>query len=326
MRKYLILAVSLAALLFVAACSDDEPPDSASADPETTEQPPTATSTADESATPTPAETPDVSEDDSESDAESDAVTDEEPTEESEIEGPPIAEGDCFNGMITFGAGVNSATVPVDCDEPHEDEVIRVLDYPGEPDDAVPSDDDVWDFVDEHCLQHYLNFIDVEDYDESALDLWVYWWDEETWAEGDRSVVCTVRLDGSQVTGSMRGKGLSVLPADFPESAPIPDDLVLVRAGHTDDGAPLPPDFALDGSGFESDGLYIASFDFVTIDSVEAAQQELTSVISGGGWAMEWEFESSNGAAYSFSRGGERILIILTDSEPLSVAYYYYDE
>ena len=113
-----------------------------------------------------------------------------------------LEEGDCFGEA---GEQVETVSV-VDCDESHIYEVFSVFDY--EPDaDAYPGRDEVRSHADERCEAEFDDFVGI-DYQSSRWYITSVTPSEETWADGDREIVCTLNLeDNSEVTGSAEGSG-----------------------------------------------------------------------------------------------------------------------
>ena len=114
-----------------------------------------------------------------------------------------LEEGDCFGAAS--GEQVETVNV-VDCDEPHVYEVFSLFDYEGDGDD-YPGEETVQAFADVGCDADFEEFVGI-DYQSSSWYITSVTPSEETWAEGDREVVCTLNLeDRSEVTGSAEGSG-----------------------------------------------------------------------------------------------------------------------
>ena len=113
--------------------------------------------------------------------------------------------GDCMND---YGDDTEVTSVPIiDCDEEHDAEVYATEDIKG---DTFPGSDEVSATADEICIDEFGDFVGI-DYETSVtLDYWVLTPSEETWAVGDREVVCTIsKYDETgnvvKVTGSLKG-------------------------------------------------------------------------------------------------------------------------
>jgi hypothetical protein len=113
-----------------------------------------------------------------------------------------IKVGDCLNDSVADG---EISTVPVvDCDELHDSEIYASAimddgDYPGE--------SDTIDFANEACYDEFEGFVGIS-YDESIYDYATLYPTPESWAGGDREVLCRIALgdengDIVQVKGSL---------------------------------------------------------------------------------------------------------------------------
>ena len=109
--------------------------------------------------------------------------------------------GDCFDdegleGEILFEV----PTVP--CSEPHDNEIYYEYSMT---ESVYPGREATLDAADQRCLQEFEGFVGI-DYFESDLDLFSIVPTQESWDDGDRTVLCALfALDLSQLTGSMRG-------------------------------------------------------------------------------------------------------------------------
>ncbi len=109
--------------------------------------------------------------------------------------------GDCFD----IPPGEYVLIVPiVDCDEAHDAEfLLRVglsvgtVPYPGL--------DALIDRVSTDCIPAFDEYVGMR-YEDSSLDVYWLYPDEAGWAGGNRAIECVlVSVDGSKLTGSMRG-------------------------------------------------------------------------------------------------------------------------
>ena len=113
-----------------------------------------------------------------------------------------LEEGDCFGAA---GEQVETVNV-VDCEQPHIYEVYALVDYETE-DDAYPGEEAVRTYADEQCEAEFEGFVGI-DYESSRWYITSVTPSEETWADGDREIVCTLNLeDNSEVTGSAEDSG-----------------------------------------------------------------------------------------------------------------------
>lgn len=115
-----------------------------------------------------------------------------------------IAVGDCLNDS---SAGETVTSVPtVDCALPHDSEVYASIIIP---DGDYPGTDVVTGQADADCQAQFDAFVGMA-YADSILDYQYYYPTSETWANGDREIVCLiVDTDGAgnlvQATGTLAG-------------------------------------------------------------------------------------------------------------------------
>ena len=99
--------------------------------------------------------------------------------------------------------------VVVDCQEPHEYEVFSVLDHEAGPDAAFPGDQALLEYADAACQPPFEAFVG-HDYQTSIWFITALSPSEQTWADGDREIVCTLDQQDANaepitVTGSAEG-------------------------------------------------------------------------------------------------------------------------
>lgn len=110
-----------------------------------------------------------------------------------------IKVGDCLNdGNIE---GTVSEVKKIECSEPHDSEAYASVimddgDFPG---DAAVEDQAVTD-----CTSEFNAFVGM-DYQESTLDFSYYYPTEDSWAQGDREILCLVVDPAGPATGSLQG-------------------------------------------------------------------------------------------------------------------------
>lgn len=115
-----------------------------------------------------------------------------------------IEEGTCFDDEGDFSEEVSSVPV-VDCDEPHDNEVYAVIEMT---DSEFPGFDATADQADLACLPEFESFVGAA-YDVSELDFGWLIPTEDSWANGDRQIVCFLyRVDLEKITGTMEGSGI----------------------------------------------------------------------------------------------------------------------
>ncbi len=89
----------------------------------------------------------------------------------------------------------------VECAEPHDLEIYRVADLPDRPFDAADIDASSFDL----CLEAFEGFVG-KPYADSEFDIYYLIPSADSWADGDRGVVCAVYdLSGEQLTGTAAG-------------------------------------------------------------------------------------------------------------------------
>ena len=115
-----------------------------------------------------------------------------------------LERGMCFNG----GEGDNVGSVSgVNCDEPHENEVFAVLDYPAGSGEEYPGDEELSGYAETECTAEFEAYVGL-DYESSRYHLRTLTPSEDTWANGDREVVCILYdPQDDQLEGSARGSG-----------------------------------------------------------------------------------------------------------------------
>ncbi len=116
-----------------------------------------------------------------------------------------IGLGDCFNADSDQVASV----VLVDCSQPHAYEAFHVFDHEAGPDAPYPGDQAMLDDADSLCRPPFEDFVGI-DYEASIWFITSVTPSAETWAEGDREIICTLDQqdqDGVaiEVTGSAEG-------------------------------------------------------------------------------------------------------------------------
>lgn len=117
-----------------------------------------------------------------------------------------LAEGDCFDaGELADDGSLLVNLRVIECDEPHQAEVVAVEDLEAASDDAFPGDEARDASAQELCTPIVESFLGGPLAESSLLLLWLAP-TEETWADGDREVVCVIAApDGETLTGSAAG-------------------------------------------------------------------------------------------------------------------------
>ncbi len=117
--------------------------------------------------------------------------------------------GDCFDDWegATADTGSQEITdVPIiECAEPHDNEIYSMEDLP---DGTFPGNAAVEEAVVEMCYDGFEAFVGLP-YEESSLDFGWLFPTADSWADGDREVVCFVYdLELAKLTGSMANAGI----------------------------------------------------------------------------------------------------------------------
>jgi hypothetical protein len=110
-----------------------------------------------------------------------------------------IKVGDCLNDGAVEG---EVSTVPiVDCSEPHDSEAFASI---AMTDGEFPGDDAVKTQAESGCTAQFNTFVGA-DYSTSVLDYSYYYPTADSWAQGDREILCLVLDPAGQTTGSLKG-------------------------------------------------------------------------------------------------------------------------
>ncbi len=182
--KHAAAVILFASVGLVAACS----PAADGVEPSAATETPSATATATESPEPTATETADESAVESSADDDTQSVFD-------------LEVGSCYD--LPSGDVVEEVRV-VDCDEPHDQEVIALVQYPAGPGEEFPGSEEIGAFADDECTSQFEQYVGVP-YAESELLGFALMPTAETWPVGDREIVCAVYLEDEQLDGSVAG-------------------------------------------------------------------------------------------------------------------------
>ena len=109
-----------------------------------------------------------------------------------------IKVGDCLDDASSTGTVTTAPIVP--CAEPHNSEAYKSVQMT---DGAFPGDDAVTTQANEACAAAFPAFIGIA-YDDSNLSISYYFPTKESWANGDREIMCTVYDDGVKTTGTLK--------------------------------------------------------------------------------------------------------------------------
>ena len=112
--------------------------------------------------------------------------------------------GDCLNDPGGLADSLGEVAV-VPCDHPHQTEVFAVFDYDAGPDAAYPGEQRLTRTAERECRgERFVEYVGVAK-DESSLLVLQATPAEDTWAQGDREIVCLLHLGDERLTESMRG-------------------------------------------------------------------------------------------------------------------------
>ena len=111
--------------------------------------------------------------------------------------------GDCFENEQE---GIIEEVIRLDCAGSHEYELYAAIDHSAGTDDAYPGDADMTAFAESECIERFDGFVGAS-YETSELFIYYLQPTADTWAQGDREVLCALYLPDSDLEGSMEGSG-----------------------------------------------------------------------------------------------------------------------
>jgi len=114
-----------------------------------------------------------------------------------------VRAGDCLGAGGDAEEGVSTVTA-VPCDQPHESEVFALVDHPADEDAEFPGEDAIGEFGDGECVEAFATYVGTA-YADSRYGIATFVPSPESWADGDREVVC-MATDGTggELSGSVR--------------------------------------------------------------------------------------------------------------------------
>ena len=113
-----------------------------------------------------------------------------------------LAVGQCL--LVPLNSQVNSVAT-TECTEAHTGEVYSVTTLKN---DTMPSRDEMDELVYNTCYETFEAYVGTSP-EETTLDYTAMSPTKQTWAKGDREIVCiAVRTDDEQLTASVRASGL----------------------------------------------------------------------------------------------------------------------
>lgn len=109
-----------------------------------------------------------------------------------------IKVGDCLNDATATGTVTTAPIVP--CSKPHDSEAYKSIlmkdgDFPGEAGVKAQAD--------QGCADAFPDFVGLS-YDDSQLKISYYFPTSDSWANGDREILCTIFDDGVKTTGTLK--------------------------------------------------------------------------------------------------------------------------
>ena len=112
--------------------------------------------------------------------------------------------GDCLNDPGGLADSLGEVAV-VPCDQPHQTEVFAVFDFEADPDAPYPGDNKLTKAAERECRgERFTAYVGVPK-DASELLVLQATPARDTWAQGDREIVCLLHLGEEPLTESMRG-------------------------------------------------------------------------------------------------------------------------
>ena len=112
--------------------------------------------------------------------------------------------GDCYDPVEDADDGSLLAAIIVPCEEPHRAEIFGLEDLPGGPDAPFPGVVAVDDEAIDLCDAAFEAYVGVA-LDNSRYSYVYYTPTDQSWAGGDRVVMCSVDDRGRPIAGSVEG-------------------------------------------------------------------------------------------------------------------------
>ncbi|MBK8445607.1 MAG: septum formation family protein [Micropruina sp.] len=119
-------------------------------------------------------------------------------TAEASIDAFQVTVGDCTGAMKE---GDVSSLKVIPCDQPHYFEAYARTDLE---DGDFPGEDELTKHANTFCSEQFKTFIGLSTKD-SAYDMFYLYPVKESWATGDREVLCFVGSTSGKVTGTLKG-------------------------------------------------------------------------------------------------------------------------
>ncbi|MEU4361748.1 septum formation family protein [Promicromonospora sp. NPDC023987] len=118
---------------------------------------------------------------------------------------PDLEVGDCFDTAATSGESTLYRIPVVPCTTAHGGEIYAETTAPDSlaKNGETPTQQELWDTADAYCYPQFTKFVGMR-WARSELQYWPIAPSEESWAEGDRRVLCVIESE-EPVTGSLEG-------------------------------------------------------------------------------------------------------------------------
>jgi hypothetical protein len=110
-----------------------------------------------------------------------------------------IKVGDCLNDATATGTVTTAPIVP--CSTPHDSEAYKSIQMKG---GSFPGEAAVKSQAEQGCADAFPGFVGMS-YNDSNLKISYYFPTKDSWANGDREILCTVYDDGVKTTGTLKG-------------------------------------------------------------------------------------------------------------------------
>ncbi len=111
--------------------------------------------------------------------------------------------GECFDNEQE---GIIEEVLRLDCAASHEYELYAAINHSAGADGAYPGDADMTEFAESECIEQFDGFVGAS-YEASELFIYYLQPTADTWAQGDREVLCALYLPDGDLEGSMEGSG-----------------------------------------------------------------------------------------------------------------------
>ncbi len=140
-----------------------------------------------------------------------------------------VAEGDCFATPIS--AARESSVLLIDCDLPHDMQVVGTFDLPTGP---FPGDEELTAYSTVPCLGRWLTHTGGREW-YPEFDVLLFAPDQSEWGSGDRSGLCVAsRIDGESIPSSLADPESAWVPLEemrVGECYEFHDTLLVARPG-----------------------------------------------------------------------------------------------